>query len=219
MNVEVEGSLNSDGSFQATSVKVEHARLSGTVTAINGNSITVQMDGRGAKGGDKGNTKPGSASGTTTPTPSTGTTQSTTTTKTIVVDSSTVYLAAGQSSQLSNITVGSRVEAEGALSSDSSSLTALQVTIQMPEYHGQVTAVNGSTITLQDRDGTHTVVVNSNTKYLNGTATSALTDVKVGTNLEAEGTVDSAGSLTASQIQIGQGQGMGKGMGGHGHGH
>jgi hypothetical protein len=143
-------------------------------------------------------------------------TNNTATTKTVTVDSSTTYSAAGQSVQMSAIAVGSRVDVEGVLSSDNTSLTALQINIQMPEYRGQVTAVNGSTITLQDRNGTLTIEVNSSTKYLNGTTAANLSDVKTGVNLEAEGQVDSSGKMTASLIQLGQPQ-QGPG-GGQGHG-
>ncbi|NWJ47938.1 MAG: hypothetical protein HXX08_18955 [Chloroflexi bacterium] len=212
VKVEVEGNLNSDGNLEASVIEVEHDRLGGTVTAINGNSITIQVDGRDAPGGGRkgqDHNKPNAANNGTV-------TTSTATTKTITVDSSTTYSAAGQSVQLSAIAVGSRVDAEGTLSSDSNSLTALQVNIQMPEYRGQVTAVDGSTITLQDRNGTRTIEINSSTKYLNGTTAATLSDVKVGTNLEAEGQVDSSGKMTASLIQLGQPQ-QGPG-GGHGHG-
>lgn len=209
MKVDVEGTLNSDGSLQATTVRVEHDRLGGTVTAINGNSITVQENGKGPHGGGRGMHNP-TGTGTGSTTPSIGTT-GTTTTRTIVVNSNTIYHAGGQASQLSNIAIGSQINAEGTLSTDGTSLDAQQVSIKLPQYHGQVTAVNGSTITLQDGNTTRTVEVNSNTKYLNGTATASLNDIKTGVNLEAEGTVDSSGKLTASLLQLGRMRG------GHGH--
>jgi hypothetical protein len=209
IKVEVDGSVNTDGSFQATAVRIEHDRLGGVVTAVSGNSITVQLDGRGAKGMGRGNPNTDPSNGAAT-TPAAGTV----TTKTIVVDSNTVYSAAGQTAKLSDIVVGSQIEAQGTISSDGNSLTALQVSIRMPDYHGQVTAVSGSTITVQDREGTHTIEVNSSTKYLNGSAEASLSDVTSGVNLRAEGTIDSSGKMIASLIQLGQPQ---KGAG-HGHG-
>jgi hypothetical protein len=215
--IDVAGQRNSDGSINAEVVNVQHDRLGGTVTAINGNSITVTMGGpgRGGPGGQpngQSNTQSNSSSSST----------PVTTTKTIVVNSNTVYDEAGQSAQLSAITVGSHIDALGTLSSDNNSLTALQVNIQLPHVHGQVTAVSGSTITIKDRDGTHQVITNSSTKFLNGTASAALSDVKTGSNLDAAGSLDASGNLTAVTVQLGQpqpgqgGPGGPGGQGGHG---
>lgn len=192
--VEVSGQTNSDNSLNATVVNIQHDRLGGTVTAVNGNNITVQVGGPGGRG-----PKPDTSSTTNSSTPAT-------TTKTIVVSSSTTYDEAGQSAQLSSIAVGDHIKAQGTLSSDGNSLNALQVSVQLPDYHGQVTSVSGNTITLQDRSGTHQIEVNSSTKYLNGTASAALSDVKTGSNLSAQGSIDSSGKMTATQIQLGQPQ-------------
>jgi Domain of unknown function (DUF5666) len=202
MQVEVRGTTNADGTVTAATVSVQYDRLGGTITAISGNNITVQIDGRGGKGN-----KAGTAPGTTTP----PTTPATPVTKTVTVSSSTVFTEAGQTVQLSSLAVGERISAAGNLSSDGNTLTALQVKVDLPHYHGQVTAVSGNTITIQDRNTTRTIEVNSNTKYLNGTATATLSDVKTGVRISAEGQVDASGKLTASLIQLGQEQGGGKG--------
>jgi hypothetical protein len=217
MRVEVAGMLNSDGTLSAEVVNIQHDRLGGTITAINGNSITVQLDGRGGKGdGPRGNppvngsnNAQGNSSTSSTATPAT---------KTITVDANTAYLEGGQSIKVSDLAVGDRIDAAGTLSSDGNSLSALQVMVQLPHYQGQVTAINGSTITIQDRDGTtRTIEVDSNTKYLNGQASAALSDVKVGSNLGAEGKVDVNGKMTAATVQLGQGGPQGQGPGPKGH--
>ncbi len=222
IKVDVAGTLNADGTLSAAVVNVQHDHLNGTITAINGNAVTVQLDGRGGPGpkgnGPKGNGPTngnGTSGGTVSPTPATGSTPAATpTTATINLSGSTIYLEAGQPSQLSTLAVGQKIDAVGALSSDRSSLSALQVSIMLPHYQGQVTSLNGSTIVVQDRAGSRTIEVNSSTKYLNGQATAALTDVKAGVNLSAEGKVDASGKMTASVIQLGQPQGP-KGPGGH----
>ena len=199
--IEVSGTLNSDGSLNAQAVQVQHDRLGGVVTAISGNTVTIQGGGRGAGEAKTGNNT-GTANGSTATPAATAAT-----TRTIVVSDATTYTEAGQSVKLSNIAVGDRIEAAGSLSSDGNSLTALQVSISLPSYRGQVTAVSGSTITIQERGGTQTITVDSNTKYLNGTAAASLSDVKAGVSLEAQGQLDSSGKMTASLIQLGQSQG------------
>lgn len=211
--VEVAGNLNTDGTLSAQVINIQHDRLGGTVTAISGNTLTVEVSGRGPGGPEgrgPGQGKPG-GNATTTPatgsaaTPSTGTTSvPATTTKTITVSGSTVYLEGGQTIQLSAIAVGDRIEAVGTASSDGNSLTALQVSVQLPHYQGQVTSVTGSTIVLQDRGTSRTIEVNSDTKYLNGQAAASLSDVKTGLSISVEGKVDANGKMTAAVVQIGR---------------
>jgi hypothetical protein len=216
VSVEVAGKLNTDGTFSAQVINVQHDRLGGTVTAISGNTITVTAGGKGQEG--RG---PGKAPGNTGTTPSTGSTATpaagstapVTTTKTITVSGTTTYLSGGQAIQLSGIAVGDRIEAVGTASTDGNSLTALQVSVQLPRYQGQVTSVNGSTIVIQDRGTSRTVEVNSSTQYLNGQATAALSDVKAGVNISVEGKVDASGKMTASVVQLGRSAGS-EGRGG-----
>ena len=112
-------------------------------------------------------------------------------------------MTADQSGKLSDIAVGDRIDAQGTASSDGSSLTALSVTVHLPHYHGQETTVDGSTITLKDGDTTRTILINGDTKYLNGTSSAALSDVKSGEDISAEGKVDTNGQMTAMVIQVG----------------
>jgi len=204
IKVDVAGMLGSDGSLNAQVVNIQHDHLGGTVTAISGNTITVQGGGGPGRDGNGKGPRPGGAANGSTSTATAA--AATATTRTITVSSDTSYLTAGQASQLSNIKVGDQIEAAGTLSSDGNSLTALQVTVRLPDYRGQVTAVNGNTITLQDRGTTRTVEVTSSTKYLNGTTSAALSDVKAGVNIEAQGQLDASGKLTATTIQLGQPQ-------------
>jgi hypothetical protein len=205
--VDVAGTLNTDGTLSAQVINVQHDHLGGTVTAISGNTLTVEVGGRGQGGPEgrgPGQPKPaGNAGSATTPATGTATTPATTA-KTITVSDSTTYLTGGQASQLSAIAIGDRIEAVGTASSDGSSLTALQVTVQLPHYQGQVTSVSGSTIVLQDRGTSRTIEVNSSTQYQNGQAAASLSDVKTGLGISVEGKVDASGKMTASVVQIGR---------------
>ncbi|MBN9389687.1 MAG: hypothetical protein J0I20_16795 [Chloroflexi bacterium] len=220
--VEVAGQKNSDGSITTQVVNVIHDHLGGTVTAISGNTITVEVAGRGGFGGrpggpgPRGNNGNGSSTATPSATPSTGSSSNSstpvTTTRTITVSDSTTYTKGGQSSQLSAIAVGDRVNAEGTLSSDGNSLTALQVNIQLPHYAGKVTSVNGSTIVIDERGTSRTIEVTADTKYQNGpNQTASLSDVKTGEFINAEGSVDSSGKMTASVVNVGGPAGPGAG--------
>jgi hypothetical protein len=212
--VDVAGTLNTDGTLSAQIINVQHDHLGGTVTVISGNTLTVEVGGRGQGGPEgrgPGQPKPAGNTGSATPAAGSGTTPSTgtattpaTTTKTITVSDSTTYLTGGQASQLSGIAVGDRIEAVGTASSDGNSLTALQVTVQLPHYQGQVTSVSGSTIVLQDRGTSRTIEVNSSTQYQNGQAAASLSDVKTGLDISVEGKVDASGNMTASVVQIGR---------------
>ncbi|MEO8438025.1 MAG: DUF5666 domain-containing protein, partial [Chloroflexota bacterium] len=87
--------------------------------------------------------------------------------------------------------------------------------VVLPTIGGQVTAVNGDTITVTQRDGTSaTIHVDANTTYKVNGADGKLTDVKVGSFVAAEGILRSDGSLDAAAVRNGLG-GRGGFKGGH----
>jgi hypothetical protein len=189
----------------------------GKVTAVSGSTITVQRGGPAANGA----------------------------TSTITVSGDTTYLvgSAGKLSlgALSDIKVGSTIRAEGTADS-SGNVTALLVSIMAPQADGEVTAVSGNTITIQQhgplgQGATQTITVGSDTQYVTGdpasSTASSLGAVTVGTHIHAEGTLNSDGSFTATVVRVGQartapsaaprsgtpiagGQGMPRGIGGPG---
>src|SRR5262249_26230218 len=68
---------------------------------------------------------------------------------------------------------------------------------------GVVTGVNGSTLTLTGFDGaSHTITIDSATRYQKAGQSATLADVTVGTAIVAEGTLQSDGSLHAVRITI-----------------
>ena len=69
---------------------------------------------------------------------------------------------------------------------------------------GKVTAVDGNTITVTQPGGTTaTIHVNGDTKYRVAGAAGALSDVKVGSVIAAEGTQRADGSLDAAIVRTG----------------
>lgn len=182
------------GTTGTTRTATPHA--DGKVTAVNGNIITVQAD----------NDPAGS-------TEYTGVT-------TIVLSDATTYSA---STTRASIVVGSYIIAEGNVSSDGKTLAATKVGIGGqggpgghgrhggggPHADGQVTAVNGNTITVApdaDPAGSDeytkvtTILLTGTTTYDTGTTTASIV---VGVNIVAEGTVSADGlTLTATHVGV-----------------
>jgi hypothetical protein len=135
-------------------------------------------------------------------------------TRTIVVDSGTTYSESGDTIALSDLAVGDEIRFQQTLEDDGTySIDALAVI--PPHVGGTVTAISGSTITVEQRDGTSaTVTVTGDTTYEVSGDDAALTDVEVGMFLVAEGTENSDGSLTATAVRAADPGSM-PGPGGH----
>ena len=136
-------------------------------------------------------------------------------TRTITVDSGTTYSKAGATIALGDLKVGDQIGFRQTRETDGS-WTIDSVVVILPHAGGEVTKIDGSTITVQQRDGTTaTITVNGQTKYsVNGNDSAALSDVKIGMFLVAEGTKNSDGSLTAAQVRAAT-PGSFEGPGGH----
>lgn len=152
--------------------------VGGEVTAVNGTTITVN-DMR------KGGTYTIDASGAT-------------------------FMKDGASADISSITVGGHVMAEGTL--DGTTLTATKVMSGMPKgghgfggpggrghgVMGQVTAVDGNTITVTGKDG-QSYTVNAGSATVQKMVAGSISDIAVGDRIGVQGTV-SGNSVTATQI-------------------
>jgi hypothetical protein len=179
----VQGTRTGDNAITASAIEIVLPQVTGVVTAVNGNTLTVTgLDAR---------------------------------TYTIDVGDSTTYRRASHTAALSDVAVGSLISAEGTLSSDGSTLSALAVTIQLPRVSGRVTADNGDTVTVLGPDGkTSTVQLTGDTTYSAGPqATASKSGITVGSFIMAEGTLGSDGTLTALSVDIAAGFETGKGPG------
>jgi uncharacterized protein DUF5666 len=122
-------------------------------------------------------------------------------TRTITVDSGTTYSKSGDTIALADLEVGDEI-AFRQTREDDGAFTIDAIVVIPPHAGGEVTAVNGSTITLQGRDGsTATVTVTSDTSFEVNGDDATLADVKVGMFLVAEGTENADGSLTATDVK------------------
>lgn len=125
------------------------------------------------------------------------------TSHTVVVTGTTVYkLPHHLTGSLADITVGTKIKAEGTLSGGI--LTAAVVKIRLDHVNGTVTAIpSGTSLTVLGKNGTtYTVNVTGTTLYkLPHRLTGTFGDIAVGSKVKAEGTLVGT-TLTARIVEI-----------------
>jgi hypothetical protein len=138
--------------------------------------------------------------------------------RTITVEDDTVITRAGTTIDQTDLSVGDQIAFRQQLETDGS-YTITAIAIVLPKVGGQVTAVDGSTITVTRRDGTSaTIHVSADTTYtVDGKTGAALSDVTVGSFVVATGTLRDDGSLDAESVHSGTFDGQ-DGHGRHGPG-
>ena len=124
-------------------------------------------------------------------------------TRTISVTSTTKITKGGATIPVSDLAVGDQIAfAQDRATDGTYTVTAIRVIL--PTTGGQVTAIDGNTITVTQPGGTTaTIHVDGNTKYQVNGAAGALSDIKVGSFIVAEGTQRTDGSLDAAAIHAG----------------
>lgn len=137
-------------------------------------------------------------------------------TRTITVDEGTTYTKAGDDVTLGDLAVGDNV-AFRQTREDDGSWTIDAIAVILPHVGGQVTAVDGSTITIELRGGTTaTVNVGSDANVVVNGDAAAAGDIRVGMRLVAEGTENADGSLDATRVRAGDARLRGDDLGGRG---
>jgi hypothetical protein len=122
-------------------------------------------------------------------------------TRTIVVTSDTTITKGGQTIKVGDLAVDDEIGFRQKKNDDGSySITA--ITVRTPKAGGEVTAVTSTTVTVTSRGGTKTTLtVNGATTYLVGKDAGTKADVKVGSQVLAEGTV-SGSTFTATRVRV-----------------
>jgi hypothetical protein len=122
-------------------------------------------------------------------------------TRTITVTSSTVITKGGQTITVGGLSLHDEIRFRQIRNADGSfSITAIDVVV--PKVGGEVTAVDGNNITIKQKGGTTRVItVTPATVYKLGPAPGSQSDVKVGTDIDALGTV-SGSTFTATSVRI-----------------
>ncbi|MCI0346354.1 MAG: DUF5666 domain-containing protein, partial [Chloroflexi bacterium] len=137
--------------------------------------------------------------------------------RTITVDDETEYSESGDEIGLADLAIGDEIAFRQTLEDDGT-WTIDAIAVILPHVGGEVTAVDGSTITVERRDGTTaTITVNGDTEFQVDGDDATLADVEVGMFLVAEGTENADGSLTASEVRAADPDSFG-GHGRHGFG-
>ena len=102
---------------------------------------------------------------------------------------------------LNDIQVGDEVLVQGCRCGETTiGATRIVVGPEGDEVHGRVTAVEGSTIQLENQDGTATVLTTADTEYRLGHEPAGLEDVTEGLFLVAFGQLQADGSLSAELV-------------------
>jgi outer membrane lipoprotein SlyB len=137
-------------------------------------------------------------------------------TRTITVTADTTITRAGKTIALADLKVGDQIAFRQDRQTDGT-YTITAINVILPSIGGTVTKIDGSTITVERRDGTSgTIHVDADTTYrIAGDDTPALSDIKVGDIVIGSGTLRDDGSLDADAVGAG-GPGRGEWFGGHG---
>jgi hypothetical protein len=123
-------------------------------------------------------------------------------TRTIDVAADTKIFLGSQAGQVSDLAVGNDIRLRQKRNADGS-FAIVSLTVPAARAKGEVTAVSGNSITIRRRDGsTTTLTVNGATVYRQGDAEASKADVKVGSNIGAEGRPGSSDAFTATIVRI-----------------
>jgi hypothetical protein len=136
-------------------------------------------------------------------------------TRTITVTDETQLSKDGDEIALAELEVGDKVRFRQAVD-DNGTWTVTAIAVVSPSVLGQVTAVDGDSITLSQRDGSSvTVHVDSSTAFtVSGESGKSVSDVEVGMIVVASGDENDDGSLDAARVRAGTiWDGIGKGRG------
>ncbi len=139
-------------------------------------------------------------------------------TRTITVTSTTTVTKGGATITVGDLAVGDQIAfAQDRATDGTYTVTAIKVVL--PSVVGEVTAIDGNTITVTQPGGTTaTIHVDGSTTYQVNGAAGALSDVKVGSFIAAEGTQRTDGSLDAAAVRTGDRGVKGPGFPGDRHG-
>jgi hypothetical protein len=123
-------------------------------------------------------------------------------TRTIEVAADTKIFLGKEAGQVGDLAVGNEVRLRQKRNADGS-FSVVSLTVPAARAGGEVTAVTANSITIKRRDGsTTTLSVNGSTVYRQGGADASKADVKVGSNISAQGKPGSSDAFTATTVRI-----------------
>ena len=126
-------------------------------------------------------------------------------TRTVTVTDTTKITKGGATIKVGDLAAGDKVRLGEERATDGT-YTVTAIVVVLPSVAGQVSAVDGDTLTVTQPGGTKaTIHVSGDTTYQVNGAKGALSDIKVGSFIVAEGTQGSDGSLDAATVHLGFG--------------
>ena len=125
-------------------------------------------------------------------------------TRTIAVTDATELSKDGEEITLADLEVGDRIRFRQTVD-DSGNYTVTAIAVVSPSVFGQVTAVDGDSITLSQRDGSSvTVHIDAATEFtVSGETGKSVSDIEVGMIAVASGEQNDDGSLDATRVRAG----------------
>lgn len=122
-------------------------------------------------------------------------------TRTITVGPGTTITKGGVAIGVADLRVGDEIRFRQTRNADGTyAITA--IVVPTPRAGGEVSAIDGNNITVKGKGGaTHVIIVTGSTVYTVGDAAGSKADVKVGTEIDAEGTV-AGDTFTATAIHV-----------------
>ena len=125
-------------------------------------------------------------------------------TRTITITDETQLLKDGEEITLAELEVGDRIRFRQTVD-DAGTWTVTAIAVVSPSVFGQVTAVDGDSITLSQRDGSSvTVHVDGSTQFtVSGETGTSISDIEVGMIAAASGEENGDGSLDATRVRAG----------------
>jgi hypothetical protein len=136
-------------------------------------------------------------------------------TRTITVTDETELSKDGEEIALADLEVGDRIRFRQTVD-DAGTWTVTAIAVVSPSVFGQVTSVDGDSITLSQRDGSSvTVHVDGSTRFtVSGETGKSVSDIEVGMIAAASGEENGDGSLDAARVRAGTiWDGIGRGRG------
>ncbi|MEI8334049.1 MAG: DUF5666 domain-containing protein [Chloroflexota bacterium] len=108
----------------------------------------------------------------------------------------------GKTATVADLAVGDQIDLRQTRGTDGK-YTITAIAVVQPQIVGSVTAVDGSSITIKQFDGTaKTVVVTASTTYASGRRTADKAAVVVGSLVMARGTLAADGTFTATAVEV-----------------
>jgi hypothetical protein len=126
--------------------------------------------------------------------------------RTILVGTATTYTVGGAPGTLTNVTVGTKIVAQGTIDTNKTTLDALTIKIgsagTMDNFHGVVTAFTPTSVTVLGKGSTTPTVftLTTTTTYKDDGETLSAADLAIGSKVGIE--VSSAASTTALNVEI-----------------